>query len=92
MAEVHQNFVNAVIEGRKGKLKGDPASLFNGDFWSGQAAVKLGLVDHLGNLMDAMKKEFNTSEYKEYSGTPNYLRLIGGQLNSAFDTLFYTYS
>src|SRR5579885_1334900 len=26
MAEVHQNFVNAVIEGRKGKLKGDPAS------------------------------------------------------------------
>ena len=58
MSEVHQNFVKAVTEGRKGKLKADPATLFSGDFWSGQTALQLGLVDNLGNLMDASQKNF----------------------------------
>src|SRR3990167_5734987 len=42
--EVHNNFNQAVLEGRKGKLRADPATLFTGDFWSGQTALKLGLV------------------------------------------------
>lgn len=90
--EVHQNFVKAVVNGRKGKLKADPATLFNGDFWSGQTALKMGLVDGLGNLMEVTNQEFNTTEYKEYTTTPTFLRLLGGQLNSAFDTMFYTYT
>ncbi len=91
MSEVHDNFVKAVIDGRKGKLKADPATLFNGDFWSGQSALKLGLVDGLGNLMDAMNQEFKTTEYKEYSFTSNLFRLLGGQLGSAFDSVIYSY-
>lgn len=92
MSEVHQNFVKAVIEGRKGKLKADPEKLFNGDFWSGQAALELGLVDGLGNLLDTMNTEFNTTEYKEYGGSSNFFRMLGGQLNSAFDAMFYVAS
>jgi protease IV len=92
MSEVHQNFVQAVLAGRKGKLRADPSTLFTGDFWSGQTAQKLGLVDHLGNLMDAMEKEFGTTHYKEYGGTSNFLRLLGGQLGSAFDSMFYLYT
>lgn len=92
MAEVHKNFVNVVIEGRKGKLKADPEVLFNGDFWSGQAALDLGLVDGLGNLMDVMDKEFKTTEYKEYGSSSNLFRLLGGQINSAFDQLFFVSS
>jgi len=91
MTEVHQNFVQAVIEGRKGKLNGDPKQLFSGDFWSGQTAVKLGLVDDLGNLMEAMNKEFKTTEYKEYGPSANIFRMLSGQLSSAFE-LFYTYA
>ncbi len=89
MGEVHQNFINAVIEGRKGKLQGDINSLFTGDFWSGQSALKLGLVDNLGNLMDVMDKEFNNAEYKDVSSSSNFMRLLGGQLNSAFDSMVY---
>lgn len=92
MGEVHQNFAQAVIEGRKGKLHADPSTLFTGDFWSGQTALKLGLVDNLGNLMDAMNNEFGTWTYKEYGGSPNIFRMLGGQMNSAFDSLFYVYS
>jgi protease-4 len=90
MAEVHLNFVKAVQEGRKGKLKADPSVIFNGDFWSGQGALDLGLVDGLGNLMDVMKKEFNTTESKEYGSSTNFFRMLGGQINSAVDMMFYT--
>lgn len=92
MAEVHQNFAQAVLEGRKGKLRADPNTLFTGDFWSGQTAVKLGLVDHLGNLMDAMEKEFGTTQYKEYGGSSNFFRMLGGQIGSTFDSMFYLYT
>lgn len=89
MSEVHDNFAQAVLEGRKGKLHGDPSTLFNGDFWSGQTAVKLGLVDGLGNLMDVTEKEFNTTTYKEYGGSTNLFKMLGGQLGSAFDAMVY---
>jgi len=90
MQEVHQNFITAVLEGRKGKLHADPANLFNGDFWSGQAALNLGLVDGLGNLMDVMDKEFQTSHYKEYGSSSGFLKMLGGELGSVVDAMFYT--
>ena len=91
MDEVRQTFAQAVLDGRKGKLHADSQTLFNGDFWSGEAALKLGLVDNVGNLMDAMDKEFKTTKYKEYGGTPAFMRALGGQLGSTFDSLFNIY-
>lgn len=90
--EVHQNFVQAVIEGRKGKLVGDPMALFTGDFWSGEAAFKLGLVDGLGNLNSVMEQEFGTTEVKDYSESSNFFRMLGGQFSSALDSMVYLYS
>ncbi len=90
MTEVHNNFAQAVLVGRKGRLHAEPDVLFSGDFWSGQSAYKLGLVDGLGNLMDVMEKEFKTSEFKEYGGTPTIFRLINGQMGNTFDHLFNT--
>ena len=91
MGEVQANFVLAVAEGRKGKLHAKPEELFTGDFWSGQTAQKLGLVDNLGNLMDAMQAEFGTTEYKEFSGSPAFFKMLSGQLSSSVDAMFYTY-
>ncbi len=92
MAEVHRNFVNAVLIGRKGKLPADTSTLFTGDFWSGQTALQKGLVDGLGNLIDTMDKEFGTTHYKEYGSTSNFLRLLNNQLGSTLDMLFYSYA
>jgi protease IV len=89
MHEVHQYFVDAVLAGRKGKLTGDPSKLFNGDFWSGQTALSLGLVDGLGNLDDVSEKEFHTSQQKEYGGTPSFFRLLSGQLGTALDGIAF---
>ncbi len=92
IGEVHENFVQAVLAGRKGKLKVDPASLFNGDFWSGKTALKFGLIDGLGNLTDTMQKEFNTMHYKEYTTDSNFLRFLEGPLHSMLDTSIYLYA
>jgi protease-4 len=91
MGEVRANFAMAVTQGRQGKLHGTPEELFTGDFWSGQTALKLGLVDGLGNLMDVVQTEFKTSEMKEYGGTPAVLKMLTGEISSSLDTLLYTY-
>ncbi len=91
MTEVQGNFIKAVEEGRKGKLHGKPEELFTGDFWSGQAAQNLGLVDGLGNLLDVSQKEFKTTELREFGGSANWVKVLSGQLSSSFDSMFYTY-
>jgi protease IV len=84
--EVHENFIQTVMEGRKGKLHGDTKELFSGDFWSGQTAVKLGLVDALGNLSDVMQSEFHVSHYKDYSQSGSLLRSLASQFGTSLGT------
>ncbi len=82
--EVHQNFNQVVLEGRKGKLTAPPESLFTGDFWSGQSALKLGLVDGLGNVSDVMQKEFKVNHYKDYSrASSSLLKSLVGPIGSS---------
>ena len=88
MNVIHENFKQIVLEGRKGKLHANPETLFTGDFWSGDQALQLGLVDGLGNLLDVMEKEYHTTEYKEYGNATNLIKLLTGQLNSAMSMLF----
>lgn len=84
IAEVHENFIQTVLAGRQGKLHGDPKELFSGDFWSGQTALKLGLVDGLGNLRDVMQNEFQVSRYKNYSGESSLLKNLVSQFGVSF--------
>ncbi len=85
MSEVHDNFNQVVIRDRQGKLQAPPSELFTGDFWSGQTALKLGLVDGLGNLYSVMQSEFNVSRFKDYSATQNVLKALLGQVSTALD-------
>ncbi|WP_438996361.1 S49 family peptidase [Candidatus Puniceispirillum sp.] len=57
-AEIHSQFI-AHIENRRGaKLKGDRAELFSGAFWTGETAVKLGLVDAVGEIRQIINSRF----------------------------------
>lgn len=49
-------FTNVVEEGRKGKLKGQREDIFDGRVFSGIDALKVGLVDNIGTLNDAIEK------------------------------------
>ena len=57
-AEIHAQFI-AHIENRRGaKLKGDRSELFSGAFWTGETAVKLGLVDAIGEIRQTINSRF----------------------------------
>lgn len=53
----HQNFINAVKEGRGDRLK-DPEKnqLFTGLFWTGKESVELGLADKIGGMSQLEKQ------------------------------------
>lgn len=81
--EVHDNFNQVVLKGRAGKLHASAEELFTGDFWSGQTALKLGLVDGLGNLSEIMRDEFHVSRYRDYSVGQGFLKSFTNQFGMA---------
>lgn len=87
ISEIHDNFNQVVLQGRQGKLHADPKELFTGDFWSGTTALKLGLVDGLGNLTDVMQNEFHVSRYRSYSGSQGLLKSFMSQFGMTMNTL-----
>lgn len=82
LSEVQENFNRVVLKARRYKLHVDPATLFNGDFWPGSVALRLGLVDSLGNLMDVLEKEFNASRYRDYTPSVSIFNRVAGSLGT----------
>jgi signal peptide peptidase SppA len=56
--ELHDGFKAEVRRRRGEKLKGDDATLFEGDIWTGHKAVELGLVDGIGDLRSHLRSRF----------------------------------
>lgn len=57
-AEIHEAFKDWVRQRRGSKLKGDEATLFSGEFWTGKRGLDLGLVDSLGELRTVLQGRF----------------------------------
>jgi signal peptide peptidase SppA len=57
-AEIHDGFKDWVRERRAGKLKGDDALLFSGEFWTGRRGLELGLIDGLGELRATLQARY----------------------------------
>lgn len=60
---VHEQFIKAVAEGRK-MLLDDIKKIADGRIFTGEQALKAGLVDELGNLEDAVKTAAKLSGIK----------------------------
>ena len=57
--ELHSDFIEVVKKSRGQKLK-DPEknNTFTGEFWSGSASIKLGLIDGIGNAEQILREKF----------------------------------
>ena len=57
--ELHSDFIQVVKKSRGSKLK-DPETnnTFTGEFWSGSASMKLGLIDGIGNAEQILREKF----------------------------------
>jgi signal peptide peptidase SppA len=56
--EIHEGFKDWVRERRAGKLSGDEAMLFSGEFWTGRRGLELGLVDGLGEMRAILQARY----------------------------------
>lgn len=55
--DIHGQF-KAYVKSRRGeKLKGADKTLFNGDVWTGERALKKGLIDGLGEMRSVMREK-----------------------------------
>jgi signal peptide peptidase SppA len=62
-AEIHEGFKAWVRERRGSRLKGDEATLFSGEFWTGRRGLELGLVDSLGELRAVLQERYGMKVY-----------------------------
>jgi serine protease SohB len=56
--DLHDHFIALVKERRGGKLKGPENALFSGEFWLGERALELGLIDRIGDLRSTLRERF----------------------------------
>lgn len=64
---IHAQFIAAVQAARGTRLKGNPKLLWSGDYWTGEEAVSLGLVDGLCDLNSVMEGELRVSQVRDYT-------------------------
>ena len=67
---IYKTFVSHVAQGRKMTFA-QVDSIAQGRVWSGSEAVKIGLVDKIGGLDDALKEAAKLAKIKDYS-TQNF--------------------
>ncbi len=55
---VHQDFIEMVRARRGARLRAPEEEMFSGAFWSGRAALAMGLIDGIGDLRTVMRERF----------------------------------
>ena len=94
--DIHQQFIDVVLEGRGEKLQGTEEELFSGLFWTGQQSLELGLVDYLGDshtLLEQIEeetgRELSLVVYSNIDPWDQFLKNAGLTLANAFKSMGY---
>jgi protease IV len=66
MADIHQQFIGVVKEGRGKRLKEAP-EIFSGLIWTGQKSVELGLADGIGSLESVARDVVKAEDIVDFS-------------------------
>ena len=83
--DVHQQFIDAVKEGRGDRLD-DQEELFGGLFWSGERAMELGLVDEFASVREIARDVIGESRVVTYSPKKslweNFAKKLGSEIST----------
>jgi len=77
--QVHQQFIDTVRADRGDKLAPDP-KIFSGLFWSGQEALRLGLVDEFGSAGTVAREVVGAERIVDYTPKEDLLGRVTKQL------------
>ncbi len=67
LTSMHSHFIDSVMATRGDKLTKAPDEVFTGDFWTGEQALKLGLVDGVSDPLSVIEQEFGVTAYRDYT-------------------------
>lgn len=56
--DIHAMFIGLVQKSRGKKLKGPEKTLFSGEFWVGEQALKYGLIDRIGDIKNVLRERY----------------------------------
>lgn len=56
--QIHGYFIEWVKDRRGGKLNGTDEELFQGRFWTGQAAIEMGIADEIGSVHQTIREKY----------------------------------
>jgi signal peptide peptidase SppA len=72
--DLHKDFINVVEKSRGAKLKKEEVELFSGEFWSGNKAKDLGLIDGIGDANQVLREKFGEKiVIKKFEKTKGWL-------------------
>jgi protease-4 len=83
IAEIHQQFVNVVRQGRGQRLKENP-DIYSGLVWTGEKSVELGLADALGSLEYVAREVIKAERVVDYTQKENYFEQLSERLGTRF--------
>ena len=88
--ELHSDFIDVVKKSRGTKLK-DPEknNIFTGEFWTGKSALKLGLIDGIGNADQVLKEKFGDKVIiKNFEKRKGFLaKKLSSSISDPFDKI-----
>ncbi len=91
LADTHQNFIDAVEQGRGDRLV-PSKELYSGLVWSGNQAKDLGLIDDFGSAGEVARDVIGIEEFVDYSVQPNswtrFIEKLGVSIGTGIATHF----
>ncbi len=82
LKELHAEFIRIVREGRGDRLGDDP-QLFSGLIWSGEQAMKLGLVDGFGTADSIAREVIGAEKLRDFTPRADYWERVARQLGAS---------
>lgn len=77
---IHKQFVESVRKGRGERLKTEQTELFEGLIWTGEEAVKLGLVDELGSTQWIAREQIKQTHIVNFTQKNDWVSRISKEM------------
>lgn len=84
MNDIHEQFIDAVKQGRGQRLKSDTQDLFSGLVWTGKEALNLGLIDGFADIFSLSRDLFKNNNIVDYTVKPGLLEQLSDRVGASF--------
>lgn len=84
---IHQQFIDAVKQGRGKRLKETP-EMFSGLFWSGDKAIEMGLADEIGSVDSVARDVIKAEDIVDFTARENIADRLAKKLGAGVASAF----